>query len=78
MTSQEIKDFVFKKRMEAYIYYGVEAEMDLVSAKFDRLAASSDDDRMWEDRRIKRNLLQIERANERLDDIQVRYGVIDE
>lgn len=78
MTTQELKEFVLKERIKAYIYFGIEAEMELVNAHYDLTNATEDEDRVWENRRIKRNQLQIEKANKRIDDLQVHHGVTSE
>jgi len=74
MTKEEIKVYALQERIKAYIYMGVEAEMDLIEANTS-LAHADEDDKEYYRRRAETHQNKIKRANERIDDLVVALEV---
>lgn len=74
MTVSEAQEYTAKERIKAYIYFGVDAEMELIEAS-NALTHGPEDDREYNKRRVEQMQNKIKRANERISDLQVFLGV---
>ena len=59
-------------RIKAYIYYGVEAEMEMIEAQFNVKQADDDSDRNYWRKRMDIASEQIVLANKRITDLENR------
>jgi len=80
MTLDEIKLYTLQERIKAYVYFGVDAEMDYIANKVEQEALDPDHEKNIHDiewHKKQENIFQakIERANKRIEDLQVLVGV---
>jgi hypothetical protein len=76
MTVDEIKLYARQERIKAYIYFGVEAELELIANRVERAFLDPDNEKnldeiSWYDKHVKIFEAKIKRANERIEDLTV-------
>lgn len=67
MTLEEFDKFLLEQRIKAYVFMGVEAEMEISDAMHDVENEEHEDDKKYGRTRIKRGQSRIEISNERID-----------
>jgi hypothetical protein len=83
MTLDKIKLYTAQERIKAYIYFGIEAEMELIQNRIERSLLDPDEEKnvheiQWYDKYEQTFQHKIERANSRISDIEVYIGVMHE
>jgi hypothetical protein len=76
MTEQEMKDYILQERIKAYIYFGVEAEMEFITNRIEKSLLDPEEEKNiheieWYDKYHKIYDAKIERANKRIEELRV-------
>lgn len=70
MTTEEFDRFLLEQRIKAYVFVGVEAEMEISDAMHDVEQEDHEDDKKYARKRIENGQSRIQISNSRIDKLR--------
>jgi hypothetical protein len=80
MNSEEIKEYTIKERIKAYIYFGVDAEMDMIDTSVELERNKESNHSEYDGDYLRKQQEKFDRkisyANKRIGDLETLIGVL--